>query len=360
MKNHLLTINLLLSALAIADPGRTVDIRVVDETGKPIKGAQVLVHSGKENDVTSSGRRGFQEATDADGRWHHEFKPKWGLENIQVFLHEDQPEREVYPIKLEKFISFHRERASYDLTLPRIINPVALKARNTSMNYNWVADGVRSRDEKGIPGGAPVGFDLELMEWLPPRGAGKRADLILRVSGKQVGWNITKEDLAWHLRMKEKSPEEIASLYGIWDNIANISFPNPGDGILRSPKYWPYCKLKIPHRAPIEGYQPELQLEQRPEGFSLLTNYDRLKLQRNCGLYLRIRTQLDAEGRVLTANYAKILEPDIGHDSFGAIFFFNPVPNDTNLEFSYNLIPLPLDEFGKPMFYLENIGTEHR
>jgi hypothetical protein len=228
------------------------------------------------------------------------------------------------------------------------------------MNYRYVSDGVRSVGEKEVPGGAPVGFDLELMQWLPPRGTGKKADLIIRVTGKQVGWKISKEDLAWHLQMKEQSPEEIADWYGIWQNTLVVTFPNPGDGIVRSAKYWPYCKLKIPHRAPDDGYFPELRLEQSPREYGPVTTYDRLELPKNCGFYLRVRTQLNSDGKVVAANYAKILEPEVGHDAFSGVLFYNPTRNDTNLEFGYNLISPPLDSLGKPLEHLDSIGCYYR
>jgi hypothetical protein len=361
MRHPLLTLGLLLPSLGFSAPGRTVDIRVVDETGKPVPQAQVLVHSGKENDVSEGGRAGFQELTDVDGRWSHEFKPRWGLKNIQVFLHEDEPEREVYPIWLEYFISYHRQEASYDLTLPRIINPVRLKAKVESMSYR----GRTSDDGKFTPSqttpGSPAGFDLDLMQWIPPYGNGRRADFEVSVTSVQVGWRISDYDLAWHRRMKEKSETEIAERYGKWKRTAVITFPNPGDGILRSPQFWPYCKLKMPHRAPEDGYRRECVLAELEELSESTPNINKLQHPYYSGYFLRVRSKLDAAGNVVSANYAKFMLPKIGISGFCATFFFNPTENDTNLEYSgSNLLPRPKDSNGEPMAYYPELGLKHR
>ena len=361
MRHHLFTLGLLIPSLGLAAPGRTVDIRVVDETGKPVPRAHVLVHCSKENDVSEGGHAGFRELTDVDGRWSHEFKPKWGLGNIQVFLHEDQRQRDVYPIWLEYFISYHRQEASYDLTLPRIIHPVNLKAKVKSMHYGYVRrkDGVY--EDLTTPRGTRVGFDLDLMQWLPPHGEGKRVDFEVSVTSVQVGWAISDYDLAWHRRMKEKSETEIAERYGKWKRTAVITFPNPGDGILRSPQFWPYCKLKMPHRAPDEGYRRECVLTELEELSESTPNINKLQHPYYSGYFLRVRSKLDGAGNVVSANYAKLMLPQIDITGFGATFFFNPTENDTNLEYSgVNLLPRPKDSNGEPMHDFNEVGYTDR
>ncbi len=361
MANRPLTLGLLLPSFGLAAPGRTVDIRVVDETGKPVPQAQVLVHSGKENDVSEGGRAGFKELTDAEGRWSHEFKPKWGLENIQVFLHEENPQREVYPIWLEYFISYHRDKASYELTLPRIIHPVNLKAKAKSMNYTYKRRADGTSEDLSTPLGTPIGFDLDLMQWLPPHGGGKRADFEVSVKSIQLGWEITERDLAWHRQMRELSDDEIGQRYGIWKRTATITFPHAGDGIIRSPQFWPYCKLKMPHRAPEDGYLRELVLTEVEGPSEATPDYKQLQHPHYSGYYLRVRSKLDGGGNVVSANYAKFMLPRVGINGFGAIFFFNPNENDTNLEYSgVNLLPMPKDSKGEPVHNFNEVGYKNR
>jgi hypothetical protein len=361
MANRLLTLGLLLPSLGFSAPGRTVDIRVVDETGKPVPQAQVLVHSGKENDLSDAGRAGFKVLTDADGRWSHTFKPKWGLENIQVFLHEDNPQREVYPIWLEKFISYHRQEASYDLTLPRIIHPVNLKAKVKGMDYTYKRRVDGTSEDLSTPLGTPIGFDLDVMQWLPPHGDGKRADFEVSVKSVQLGWQISERDLAWHRQMKELSDDEIGQRYGIWKRMATITFPHQGDGIIRSRQFWPYCKLKMPHRAPEDGYLRELVLTEVEGPSEATPDYQKLQHPHYSGYYLRVRSKLDGAGNVVSANYAKFILPEIGTTGFGATFFFNPTENDTNLEYSgVNLLPRPKDSKGEPMHDFNEVGYTDR
>jgi hypothetical protein len=361
MRYPLLTLGLLIPSLGLAAPGRTVDIRVVDETGKPFPRAHVLVHCGKENDVSEGGQAGFRELTDVDGRWSHEFKPKWGLGNIQVFLHEDQRQRDVYPIWLEYFISYHRQEASYDLTLPRIIHPVNLKAKVKSMHYGYVRRKDGAYEDLTTPRGTRVGFDLDLMQWLPPHGDGKRADFEVSVISVQVGWEISEGLLAHKIAMKRGTREELAKQFGIWKRTATITFPRPGDGIIRSPQFWPYCKLKMPHRAPEEGYLRELLLTEEEELSEATPDYKQLQHPHYSGYYLRVRSKLDGAGNVVSANYAKFMLPRLGINGFGAIFFFNPTENDTNLEYSgVNLLPRPKDSKGEPMHDFNEVGYTDR
>jgi hypothetical protein len=296
-----------------------------------------------------------------DGRWRYEFKPKWGLQNVQVFLHEDEPQREVYPVWLEYFISYHRQEASYDLTLPRIIHPVNLKAKVKSMHYGYVRRKDGAYEDLTTPRGTRVGFDLDLMQWLPPHGDGKRADFEVSVISVQVGWEISEGLLAHKIAMKRGTREELAKQFGIWKRTATITFPRPGDGIIRSPQFWPYCKLKMPHRAPEEGYLRELLLTEEEELSEATPDYKQLQHPHYSGYYLRVRSKLDGAGNVVSANYAKFMLPRLGINGFGAIFFFNPTENDTNLEYSgVNLLPRPKDSKGEPMHDFNEVGYTDR
>ena len=120
--------------------------------------------------------------------------------------------------------------------------------------------------------------------------------------------------------------------HGNWTHTLTYRFPNKGDGIVLSPQFWPYCKLTVPHKAPEEGYSTELTLKEEVRQVynrSNLYNY-RDKMQNN-GMFLRVRTQLDKDGNVVSANYAKIVSPRGAGNGF--TIFYNPTPNDRNLEY---------------------------
>jgi hypothetical protein len=276
-------------------------------------------------------------------------------------LHEDNPQREVYPIWLEYFISYHRDKVSYELTLPRIIHPVNLKAKAKSMNYTYKRRADGTSEDLNVTLGTPIGFDLDVMQWLPPHGDGKRADFEISVNSTQVGWEISEGLLAHKIAMKRGTREELAKQFGIWKRTATITFPNPGDGIIRSPQFWPYCKLKMPHRAPEEGYLRELVLTEVEGPSEATPDYKQLQHPHYSGYYLRVRSKLDGAGNVVSANYAKFMLPRVGINGFGAIFFFNPNENDTNLEYSgVNLLPRPKDSKGEPVHDFNEVGYKNR
>jgi hypothetical protein len=161
--------------------------------------------------------------------------------------------------------------------------------------------------------------------------------------------------------MRELSDDEIGQRYGIWKRMATITFPHPGDGIIRSPQFWPYCKLKMPHRAPEDGYLRELVLTEVEGPSEATPDYKQLQHPHYSGYYLRVRSKLDGGGNVVSANYAKFMLPRVGINGFGAIFFFNPNENDTNLEYSgVNLLPMPKDSKGEPVHNFNEVGYKNR
>lgn len=104
-------------------------------------------------------------------------------------------------------------------------------------------------------------------------------------------------------------------------------------------RYWPHSELKLPHDAPESGYFPTRRYEADTRGPR--------KEKRDVGYFLRTRVKLDADGEIISAHYAKIYG-DFRFDPRGAVsftYYFNPVPNDRNLEFDpqRNLFPKDRD-----------------
>jgi hypothetical protein len=83
------------------------------------------------------------------------------------------------------------------------------------------------------------------------------------------------------------------------------------------------------------GYAPALSYEAK--------TYEPRPEPKRVGYYLRTRVQLDADGDIISANYAKIYD-NIRFDARGTVsfwYYYNPTPNDRNLEFDpkRNLFP---------------------
>jgi len=133
-----------------------------------------------------------------------------------------------------------------------------------------------------------IGYDLMIGDWVGPYGKGVNADLF-----------ITE---------KHTDPQS--------GYILSVSFPKPGDGIqeFTVPDADKGSGLRSAHEAPADGYQREVSQTET-------TNPNR-------NLYFRVRTKLDENGNVVSARYGKIYG-----DLAQFTYYFNPTPNDLNIEF---------------------------
>src|SRR5690606_37036818 len=122
---------------------------------------------------------------------------------------------------------------------------------------------------------------------------------------------------------------------GKWDAELEISFPGEKEGLFEETRFLPYSELKLPHHAPVEGYVPAWRYTSN--------SYSPRTARDNVGFFLRTRVKLDEKGSIVSANYAKVAG-DFHLDARGFVMFayyFNPTPNDRNLEFDpkKNLFP---------------------
>ena len=133
------------------------------------------------------------------------------------------------------------------------------------------------------------------------------------------------------------SEEDFNYSAGKWDGVLEFAFPNPLEGVYEEEKHFmSYSELKLPHLAPESGYEPTRHYE--------ASTYKGRLLERQVGLFLRTRVKLDTDGKIISANYAKIYG-DIYFDARGEVkfgYYYNQTPNDRNLEFdlSRNLLKL--------------------
>lgn len=165
------------------------------------------------------------------------------------------------------------------------------------------------------------GYDLEYGSFVAPYGDGKVADFYLKYT--------------W-----EENEKRVLI-------TATLRFPNEKDGAYII-DLDPNAELKSPYHAdPDASYDRELVFStvwtKFPAGNRDRTEYLKT-LSKKHGLILRTRSVVDSEGRLLQANYGKFYGEMIveGHESSHIFFcgahngvatYFNPVVNDTNLEF---------------------------
>lgn len=187
-------------------------------------------------------------------------------------------------------------KAEREVVLKAIRNPIPMYARPFK--------------EMKLPAlNAPFGFDLEVGDWVAPHGAGRTADIIFEVSGRYAS-------------------------YRDHDLTLNVTFPNEGDGLVEfegSPNVG--SQLRSGHLAPENGYRPGLTLRKKAL-YEQKSSEWLNESKPGSNYYLRVRTVLDDDGKVVSANYGKIY----GNIEFldfvqAEAVYFNPTANDRNIEF---------------------------
>jgi hypothetical protein len=245
---------------------------------------------------------------------------------------------------------------THTITLRKILNPIPLYAKQNDIPI--------PEKEKWI------GFDLEKADWVKPFGVGVISDVEFHLSTKPIHVNretqaeqkslldrITKEhsenprqkssyleyrDEFYELPKGTSTYEEALQfrLYK-WQGTLKMRVPFEKGGIIaekeryliysKSPQtdyaHDPVPEMRMPHHAPKEGYQKEYQWEK--------TSAQQLTIDEKLGFFIKTRVKLDEQGNEISAHYAKFIT-DVQIDIRGRIKFtsyFNPTPNDTNLEF---------------------------
>jgi hypothetical protein len=231
-----------------------------------------------------------------------------------------------------------------DLTLPHILKPIPLRALDQGMlhrRFNHPND--KLPPALGLPDFAEsvIGFDAANCQAVEPFGRGKTTDFYVVIRSVFRGYKDSlTEATARNRADRGIGPiEESKAIHGSWTHTLTFRFINPGDGIILSPQFWPYCRLQMPHQAPPEGYVSELSLSMEEDQVARQLDLKtcRRTWEHN-GFFLRVRSQLDQDGRVISAHYAKIVSPHLT-GMFKQVlrwsFFYNPTSNDRNLEYDF-------------------------
>lgn len=171
----------------------------------------------------------------------------------------------------------------------------------------------RSVDEAIPVSESPVGFDLEVGDWVEPHGAGKRADL-------SFTYKTNARDF--------------------WTGSYELSIECVGrmDGLIRAQNDM-WSDFRSVYEAPTEGYTAhvDLALEMTKDTF---LKKELFGADEN--LVLRVRTMFDEQGTIISARYGKIYGPiefgrignfDEGRGGVRFTYYLNPNPNDRNVEF---------------------------
>jgi hypothetical protein len=195
----------------------------------------------------------------------------------------------------------------YDVTLRRIVNPIAMYARR-----------IGNPKEKIPELGKPFGFDLMKSDWVAPFGKGEVADFI---------FNLESCDAKVPPGYYEQYPRAIRRK----NKVLTVNFSNPDDGIqsfISAPLQG--SAFRSPRYAPETGYATNLvNICCWDEGSQ---RFDAQKEDQN--YMVRVRTMRDEHGAITNAFYGKIYGPFVfTAKSIGCTYYLNPTSLDRNLEF---------------------------
>lgn len=304
----------LLPFLALKLLARDYTLTVVDESSRPMQGVAVSALFSRMNDPRFASMRSFEGKTDDQGVFRFKAGDEMCLDRLRAAKqgYFDADVTEVHgmgkvPSDLSHFI-----------TLPYETNEIPLCYKE-----------VRLRTLKGtLPRKTWVGFDFAIGDVVAPWGRGQVSDIRFWVEGEQIGWTETVETVEQFRKDKDHarfSEAEFNGMYGSFRGITRLSCTQPGDGVMRSPAFWPYCQLKMPALAPAEGYTPTIDIPYATLPYpSFQDDY--------VGYYLRVRTKVGPDGRVISAHYAKIQGAiRCGYGAITFRYYYNPVADDRRL-----------------------------
>jgi hypothetical protein len=298
-------------------------VTVEQDDGTPVEGAEIAVRYPVGIKVNSGG--GFPTDRHETSKTASNSKGEAAL-NYQTV---SSPEGLLWIKKKDFYPSIYQEHSwkksggrvnNYLAEIKAILNPI----KNPIPMHAYSNIGGMEKIVKIPEIGENYGFDLMLAEALPPLGNGKTADFTFVIEGVYRG--AGSNDMS----LKITFPS-------IHDGV--IEFKTPQRVGMREPQI-SGSQLLSEHLAPEAGYVPEII--RTTKRVSLTQPADKNDdIHRN--FYFRTRTQVDADGQIVSANYGKIYgdfhftgaNSDWGYIATLALIttYFNPVPNERNVEF---------------------------
>jgi len=271
-----------------ANHSATFKVRVVNEEGQPINGVHADIYNVFDmdskpglTDINGFYSSHLNNIVEVSGRFekHGYYKTSGVFWKVS--------EKEIVP----------PADTNFTFILRRIIDPVPMIKKEVSVNIPRV--------------GEPIGFDLEVGDWVSPDGKGKIADILFT----QEGYYTSEKDYSFNL-LAEFTAEE--------NGIQSFQVPR----VLRS-------ELLSPQVAPELGYERTFESfrNRKPPMKSGASPYEATRRW----IY-RIRTVLNEEGKIVSANYGWLTDDIIfGVNADGTFrielkYYLNPNLKSRSLE----------------------------
>ena len=292
-------------------------IEVVDQDGKPVKDATVEMGfwGGPNGSEYGSKATSKKQQTPTSGVVEIEGENTIGESGIIVSKSGYYEAWAKYRAPQLKNGRWEPWNGKVRMELKEIRNPIPMYVFTTAPSSPVFV--LRFPKEK--PDG-PVGFDLFARDFVAPYGKGITADLILA-------------------REPASAPDG--------GNRLLMRFGNPLDGIAGPFENDMHSKFKSDYEAPVEGYRSEFRFE---NGYLRVYLNEKAKTsftekstiaRSHCWFAIRLRTQQDSTGTVVSAHYCKIIDyPDVTAkvvEPYTSLlhnfcYYINPTPNSRNLE----------------------------
>ena len=319
---------------ACAQVGK-VTVEVTDyETGDPISGVRVSMGFVQYSGMSAGPENESDCVTDSDGRctmWGH---GNGGSATVAVMTTSDY-------YGATETIEFFRNGSgpiakpwnpTIQLRLKKKKNPIpmyAMKLSDKRVPEEFRVEVVDKKTGKFNEGPAEtftVAWDLEKGDWVKPYGKGETVDFIFTIRRKERRTYIYDSLIENRIFDYDRNTKE--NIYLACGATVEIKVSNDGDGFIP----YPVPKEKrnggpwLPYLAPEDGYRPWVPRHERGKGIQ----------PADMNYFFRVRTIKDATGKIISANYGKIYG-DFRCDSVGNdisfTYYFNPTPNDRNVEF---------------------------
>lgn len=279
-----------------------VDYEVKDEDGMPVSNVVVKTRTQRDYLVISwtqtIKKDSYISKTDRDGKASCRFPCHHGNFDVYVSAPGYYPEEFLnlsfgasYDARLDKVI-FPRLEKKVAIRIRKIRNPVDLK-----LTKGWYIKCPLARGQ--------YDFDLEVGDWVSPRGKGKETDLVVCVEA------VTNDSNKF-IRGK-------------------IVFPRGG---AYREKLTPSLYFKSVYNADTSAvYHASFPFEVHHDARHPEKNYCHWPLENEDYWVFRVRAVRDDKGNLLSANYGKVYGMIRVFDHFYYDkCYFNTTPNDTNLE----------------------------
>ena len=281
-------------------PEARLTVRVIDELSNPVERATVRIgFAGK-----SSGQQLMKTGTtDTAGEYSSE-----GYSQIRLSA---DVRKDGFYLSGSPFVIFTNTEAGHWLpwnpTVTIILRPIG---KATAMYAKRVDQHIPALDR-------PCGYDLEAGDWVAPYGKGMKKDFIFSI---HQDWRAISD----------------------YDVQGELTFGNQLDGLQETsiPDIGKNSAFKWERQAPESGYESKQELRNAwfPDGSGKQPVRSFKSQDVWQGFFTRVRT-VEQDGKIVSAHYGKIrggiaVYPDekSGKPKIAFTYYFNPTPNDRNLE----------------------------